>query len=202
MEEAQVEILAITFIRHLFYRCLFLFFGRGEKRWGVGKLIQEELSKFSNVPRVVILKNQKLKGIAGYNRVDDTLYISDSLNSEESIKEILADGYFASKNLNDIITHELAHKMHWDSAKRLYNKKKKLYNSLEEAKKHLDEDLIKYVKMQENTDFYYVENISRNAFEAREVNNINELVAEVAVLNQKLEDKALLDKVKGVLKWT
>ena len=166
------------------------------------RLVQEELPKFSNVPRVVILKNQKLKGIAGYNRLDDTLYISDSLNSEESIKEILADGYFASKNLNDIITHELAHKMHWDSAKRLYNKKKKLYNSLEEAKKHLDEDLIKYVKTQENTDFYYVENISRNAFEAWEINNINELVAEVAVLNQKLEDKALLDKVKGVLKWT
>ena len=92
--------------------------------------------------------------------------------------------------------------MHWDSAKRLYNKKKKLYNSQEEAKKHLDEDLIKYVKMQENTDFYYVESISRNAFEAWEINNINELVAEVAVLNQKLEDKALLDKVKGVLKWT
>lgn len=106
------------------------------------------MPKFSNVPRVVILKNQKLKGIAGYNRVDDTLYISDSLNSEESIKEILADGYFASKNLNDIITHELAHKMHWDSAKRLYNKKKKIYNNIEEAKKHLDEDLIKYVKMQ------------------------------------------------------
>ena len=92
MEEAQVEILTITFIRHLFYRCLFLFFERSEKRWIVEKLIQEELPKFSNVPRVVILKNQKLKGIAGYNRVDDTLYISDSLNSEESIKEILADG--------------------------------------------------------------------------------------------------------------
>ena len=91
--------------------------------------------------------------------------------------------------------------MHWDSAKRLYNKKKKLYNSLEEAKKHLDEDLIKYVKMQESTDFYYVKNISRNAFDAWEINNINEIVAEVAVLNQKLEDKELLNKVKGVLKW-
>jgi len=45
------------------------------------------LPKFSNVPRVVILKNQKLRGIAGYSRVDDTLYISDSLNSEESIKK-------------------------------------------------------------------------------------------------------------------
>lgn len=165
------------------------------------RLVQEELPKFSNVPRVVILKNQKLKGIAGYNRVDDTLYISDRLNSEESIKEILADGYFASKDLKDIITHELAHKMHWDNAKRLYNKKKKLYNSLEEAKKYLDEDLIKYVKMQESTDFFYIENISPNALKAWKINNINEVVAEVAVLNQKLEDKELLNKVKGVLEW-
>lgn len=180
----------------------FLCLERSEKRRIVEKLIQEELPKFSNVPRVVILKNQKLKGIAGYNRVDDTLYISDSLNSEESIKEILADGYFASKDLNDIITHELAHKMHWDNAKRLYNNKKKRYNNVEEAKKHLDEDLIKYVKMQESTDFFYVKNISQNASEAWGMNNINELVAEVAVLNQKLEDKVLLNKVKGVLKWT
>ena len=74
MEEAQVEILAITFIKEW-------------KRWVVEELVQEELPKFSNVPRVVILKNQKLRGIAGYSRVDDTLYISDSLNSEESIKK-------------------------------------------------------------------------------------------------------------------
>ena len=160
------------------------------------------MPKFSNVPRVVILKNQKLKGIAGYNRVDDTLYISDSLNSEESIKEILADGYFASKDLNDIITHELAHKMHWDNAKRLYNKKKKLYNSLEEAKKHLDEDLIKYVKEQTSLDRAYLAEISENARIAFGNKNVNELVAEVAVLNDKVDDKTLLNKVKGVLKWT
>ena len=91
--------------------------------------------------------------------------------------------------------------MHWDSAKRLYNKKKKIYNTIEEAKKHLDDDLIKYVKMQESTDFFYVKNISQNAKEAWKKKNINEIVAEVAVLNQKLEDKELLNKVKGVLEW-
>ncbi len=31
--------------------------------------------------------------------------------------------------------------------------------------------------------------------------NINELVAEVEVLGDKVEDKELLNKVKGVLKW-
>ncbi len=166
------------------------------------RLVQEELPKFSNVPRVVILKNQKLKGIAGYNRVDDTLYISDSLNLEASIKEILADGYFASKNLNDIITHELAHKMHWDSAKRLYNKKKKRYNNVEEAKNDLDSELIKYINNQKSFDYNYLLKISENAhINFSLFNNINELVAEVAVLNDKIEDKELLKKVKGVLKW-
>lgn len=55
--------------------------------------------------------------------------------------------------------------------------------------------------MQESTDFFYVENISPNALKAWKINNINEVVAEVAVLNQKLEDKELLNKVKGVLEW-
>ena len=91
--------------------------------------------------------------------------------------------------------------MHWDSAKRLYNKKKKRYNNVEEAKNDLDEDLIKYVKIQESIDFFYVKNISQNAKEAWKKKNINEIVAEVAVLNQKLEDKELLNKVKGVLEW-
>ena len=166
------------------------------------RLVQEEIPKFSNVPRVVILKNQKLRGIAGYSRVDDTLYISDSLNSEESIKEILADGYFASKDLNDIITHELAHKMHWDNAKRLYNRKKKRYNNVEEAKNDLDSELIKYINNQKSFDYNYLLKISENAhINFSLFNNINELVAEVAVLNDKIEDKELLNKVKGVLKW-
>ena len=58
-----------------------------------------------------------------------------------------------------------------------------------------------YVKQQENTDFFYVRKISKNANEAWRMRNINELVAEVEVLGDKVEDKELLNKVKGVLKW-
>ena len=164
-------------------------------------LVENELKGFDNIPRIVILKEQKLKGIAGYNRIDDTLYISDVLHSEKNINEVLSNGYFASKNLKDILTHELAHKRHWDSAKKLYNKKKKRYNNVEEAKSDLDSQLVNYVKQQENTDFFYVRKISKNANEAWRMRNINELVAEVKVLGDKVEDKELLNKVKGVLKW-
>jgi|GEM_PF-6526649 len=45
-----------------------------------------------------------------YNKDEEVLYISDELNSEESINKILSDGYFTSKNLKDILTHELTHK--------------------------------------------------------------------------------------------
>lgn len=109
-------------------------------------LVENKLKGFDNIPRIVILKEQKLKGIAGYNRIDDTLYISDVLHSEKNINEVLSNGYFASKNLKDILTHELAHKRHWDSAKKLYNKKKKRYNNVEEAKNDLDSQLVNYVK--------------------------------------------------------
>ena len=165
-------------------------------------LVENELKGFDNIPRIVILKEQKLKGIAGYNRIDDTLYISDVLHSEKNINEVLSNGYFASKNLKDILTHELAHKRHWDSAKRLYNKKKKRYNNVEEAKNDLDSELIKYVNNQKSFDYNYLLKISENAhINFSLFNNINELVAEVTVLNDKIEDKELLKKVKGVLKW-
>lgn len=165
-------------------------------------LVENELKGFDNIPRIVILKEQKLKGIAGYNRIDDTLYISDVLHSEKNINEVLSNGYFASKNLKDILTHELAHKRHWDSAKRLYNKKKKRYNNVEEAKNDLDSELIKYINNQKSFDYNYLLKISENAhINFSLFNNINELVAEVAVLNDKIEDKELLKKVKGVLKW-
>ena len=123
------------------------------------------------------------------------------LHSEKNINEVLSNGYFASKNLKDILTHELAHKRHWDSAKKLYNKKKKRYNNVEEAKNDLDSQLISYVKHQVSLDRKYLSNISQNSKVAYSNNNINELVAEVAVLSDNIDDKELLKKVKGVLEW-
>ena len=46
-----------------------------------------------------------------------------------------------------------------------------------------------------------MKNVSKNAYEAYLQNNINELVADTVVLDDKIQDKELLNKVKGVLKW-
>ena len=164
-------------------------------------MLTSHLINFDNLPTVAIVKEQKLKGLAGYNYKDDILYISDSLNSKERVFDLLSDGYFAAKDFNDILVHELAHKQHWDSAKRLYKHNKKRYNSVEEAKRDLDVELISYVKKQEGIDFFYTRKVSKNANESWRKKNINELVAEVSVLREKIEDKELLNKVKGVLRW-
>ena len=89
-------------------------------------------------PTVVFLKKSRLSGFAGYNYKQDILFISDALSSEKYIINILSDNYFASKDLKDILIHELTHKKHWDSAKEFYKNNKKRYNSLEEAKASLD----------------------------------------------------------------
>lgn len=150
----------------------------------------------------MIVKYQKLHGLAGYDRFEDILYLSDELNTEKNIEKNLSSGYFASKNLYDILLHELAHKRHWDRVKRLYNRNKKRYNSLEEAKKDLDSPIIQYVKQQHSLDYFYLTNVSENANLAYVYNqNINELVAEVIVIGDDIFDKELLKKVRGVLKW-
>lgn len=171
----------------------------GKKDRDTLELLKKELGNFDNVPRIVIVDNKKLQGIAGYDHLQDVLYVSNILNSKESIDEVLGDGYFASSNLNDILKHELTHKKHWDSARKLYNRKKKQYNDVKDAKATLDSQLISYVKSQKSNDFRYVYNISKNADSAFNTGNINELVAEVMVLGNRTPDKNLLKKVKEVL---
>lgn len=165
------------------------------------ELVLNELEGFENLPTIVILKYHILECIAGYDRIKDVVYVSDELNSEKNINKVLSNGYFASKNLKDILTHELTHKKHWDSAKKLYNERKKRYNNIEEAKKDLDSQLISYVKHQVSIDRKYLSDISQNTKAAYSNKNINELVAEVMVLGDNIKDKELLNKVKGVLGW-
>ncbi|MCR1881307.1 hypothetical protein NSA12_08945, partial [Ligilactobacillus murinus] len=113
----------------------------------------------------------------------------------------LTTGYFAAKTVEDVLTHELAHKSHWDSAKALYKSKPKMYNTVEGAKKVLDESLENYVKNVQAQEMQYLDKyISRNAERNFEEGSVNEIVAEVAVLGDKLEDKVLLNLVSGVLK--
>ena len=152
-------------------------------------------------PTVVFLKKSKLPGLAGYDYKQDILFISDALSSEKEFKEILSDGFFAAKDIKDAIVHELTHKQHWDSAKAFYKANKKRYNSLEEAMAYLNRDLVTYVKKQHSIDGMYLYRVSINALSAFEINNINELVAEVGVLGNNTPDDTLLQKVQEVLSW-
>lgn len=161
----------------------------------------KELNDFT-IPTVVFLKKSRLPGLAGYDNKQDILFISDALSSEKEFKDILSDGFFASKNIKDAIIHELTHKKHWDSAKAFYNTNKKRYNSVEQAMAVLNSELVTYVKQQQSTDCSYLKNISLNAYNAfLYYNNINELVAEVGVIGEDVSDNVLLQKVKEVLKW-
>lgn len=153
-------------------------------------------------PTVVFLKKSRLPGLAGYDYKQDILFISDALSSEKEFKEILSDGFFAAKGIEDAIVHELTHKQHWDSAKAFYKANKKRYNSIEQAMMDLNSGLIAYVKQQQSLDRSYLKDISLNAYNAFLYhNNINELVAEIGVIGDNVTDKVLLKKVKEVLKW-
>ena len=160
----------------------------------------QELDSYKK-PTVVFLKKSRLPGLAGYDYKQDTLFISDDFHSEKEFKEILSDGFFASKNIRDALIHELTHKKHWDSAKAFYKANKKRYNSVEQAMSELNSPLVSYVKEQLKHDYNYLYSISDNAAIAFYNDNINELVAEVGVLGDKVTDTNLLNKVKEVLSW-
>ena len=160
----------------------------------------KELNDFPT-PTVVFLKKSRLPGFAGYDYKQDILFVSDALHSEIEFAKVLSDNYFAAQNITDTMVHELTHKKHWDSAKAFYKANKNRYNSVEQAMSELNSPLVSYVKEQLKHDYNYLYNISDNAAVAFYNDNINELVAEVGVLGDKVTDTNLLNKVKEVLSW-
>ena len=160
----------------------------------------KELNDFST-PTFVFLKKSKIRGLAGYDYKQDIIFVSDALHSEIEFAKVLSDNFFAAQNIKETMVHELAHKKHWDSAKAFYKANKKRYNSVEQAMSELNSPLVSYVKEQLKHDYNYLYNISDNAAVAFFDNNINELVAEVVVLGDKVTDSNLLNKVKEVLSW-
>ncbi|WP_049523602.1 Wss1p-related putative metallopeptidase [Streptococcus pseudopneumoniae] len=147
------------------------------------------------------MKKSRLPGFAGYDYKQDILFVSDALHSEIEFAKVLSDNYFAAQNITDTMVHELTHKKHWDSAKAFYKANKKRYNSVEQAMSELNSPLVSYVKEQLKHDYNYLYSISDNAAIAFYNDNINELVAEVGVLGDKVTDINLLNKVKEVLSW-
>ena len=160
----------------------------------------KELNDFPT-PTVVFLKKSRLPGFAGYDYKQDILFVSDALHSEIEFAKVLSDNYFAAQNITDTMVHELTHKKHWDSAKAFYKANKKRYNNVEQAMSELNSPLVSYVKEQLKHDYNYLYSISDNAAIAFYNDNINELVAEVGVLGDKVTDPNLLNKVKEVLSW-
>ena len=160
----------------------------------------KELNDFST-PTFVFLKKSKIRGLAGYDYKQDIIFVSDALHSEIEFAKVLSDNFFAAQNIKETMVHELAHKKHWDSAKAFYKANKKRYNSVEQAMSELNSPLVSYVKEQLKHDYNYLYNISDNAAVAFFDNNINELVAEVVGLGDKVTDPNLLNKVKEVLLW-
>lgn len=165
--------------------------------------VQSSLKELNNfpTPTVVFLKKSRLPGFAGYDYKQDILFVSDALHSEIEFAKVLSDNYFAAQNITDTMVHELTHKKHWDSAKAFYKANKKRYNSVEQAMSELNSPLVSYVKEQLKHDYNYLYSISDNAAIAFYNDNINELVAEVGVLGDKITDPNLLNKVKEVLSW-
>ncbi len=83
----------------------------------------------------------------------------------------------------------------------MYKSKLQRYNNVEGAKNILDASIERHVKNAQAQEMQYLDKyISRNAERNFEEGSVNEIVAEVAVLGDKLEDKVLLNLVSGVLK--
>lgn len=146
-------------------------------------MLEENLSSFDkkDIPNIVIVNRSKFPGIAAYDNSNDVLFVSNELRSKEAVSKVLESGYFASKNMKDILAHELAHKKHWDAAKTLYKQHPKWYNSVEEAKENIDDPVRKYIIGQLQTDVRYLENLSANAASGFAEGQINEVVAEAYV---------------------
>ena len=158
----------------------------------------------NDLPDIVVASSKLMKDAwAGYDHVNDILYFSNELQNEENVIELLKKkvGFFASETFDDMKIHELAHRKHWKSAERLYKSAPSRYTSIEKAKEALDSNLKSYVKAQVLTDWNYTKRISNNAHVHFLGGNINELVAEIAVLGERIGDKELLKRVEEVLEW-
>lgn len=163
--------------------------------------VLQSLASHFKIPRILVLKQSKLKGWAGCDQVQDILFISDILHSREAAQDILLDNYFSSKTIDDILVHELTHKRHWDSAKAFYKQHHKTYNSLEEAKNALDAPVVSYIKRQVLVDPFYLSSMSDYAKLSAFNGYYNEVIAELMVNPYGFKDSHLFSLVREVLKW-
>lgn len=161
---------------------------------------------YGTLDRIVIAKNESLKGISSYDHTKNTLYISEELITKEGFERLVDTSYFPARSLDDIITHELdGHKRHWDMVKKFYSDNLDRYSSLEYAKQDYERSLRSYVIKQQSSDYYYIsKNVSTNAFDGfDDYSSLNELIADCTVMyrNNVITDNGLFDLVEELMKY-
>lgn len=137
-----------------------------------------------------------------FQKTNHNFFISEELISKDFSK-IVDPSYFPSKNIDDVLNHELGgHKKHWEAVKK-YKKK----NNVPEirAKEDLENNLRKYIINQKNSDIMYIrKNVSRNADYSFEIKkSLNELIADAVVLIEQgtIKDSYLKELVMEVLNY-
>lgn len=160
--------------------------------------------KYPGVNQIVICKNSTLQGIAAYEHSTKSLFISEELISEEKFLKIVDTGYFAARNLDDILIHELGgHKKHWEAIEKYYKVNK--CSSMEEAKQRLEMNLRNYIVSQIQSEFFYVKNtVSENAYyQYKRKNMLNEFIADAIILKEKngLQDSLLIKLLEEVINY-
>lgn len=176
--------------------------GNGKKYRDTLQKIRPALKKYPKemVPDVV-LTDSKLEKVGGkvfgaYDHGSDALYINcDELSDSKAIDEMAKSDYFASKSVDDIITHEMAHKRNWEKAKEIFKKSKEKYSTVDDALRDMNESIASAAK---NIAYTEPNILSRYLKQSLENNRYNEVVAELEVLNQR--EPILADKLKEVLK--
>lgn len=139
--------------------------------------------RYGKINNIVVVQKNALQGIACYDHINNDLFICEELISNK-FSQIVDTSYFPSKNLDDVLNHELGgHKKHWEAVRKYQqaNNKSKL-----QAKNNLEEKLRNYVLNQETNDIMYIrKNVSQNAQESfKNTKSLNELIADCIVLNK------------------
>lgn len=156
--------------------------------------------RYGKVNNIIVVKNDTLQGVACYDHINNNLFVTEELMSNK-FSGIVGTSYFPSKNLDDVLNHELGgHKRHWEAIRKYQEKNNVSENR---AKENLEASLRKYVSNQLSSDIMYIKkNVSMNAHDSYNFSgSLNELIADVNVLKEQGNsyDKNLENLVMEVL---
>lgn len=160
--------------------------------------------RYPGVEQIIVAKNRTLQGIAAYDYEKRSLFICEELVNEEFFSKKIDKNYFAARNLDDVLIHELGgHKKHWEAVERYFYLNK--CNSISIAKEELEMKLREYIKKQMSIEYFYLKNIvSDNAFQQFSCKRIlNECIADATILIERnsMKDSYLAELVEEVINY-